>query len=67
MNNSHCILFTIVAAFTGFLLGYSVPAMIEIGSIDSAIINSSEETIEKTDTVDEQDLSDYYKQLQELK
>lgn len=63
MNNSHWILFTVVAAFTGFILGYSVPAMIEI----KAVNDTGEISIEQTDSVSEQNLSDYYKELQELK
>ena len=63
MDNSHWILFTIVAGFTGFILGYSVPAMVEINVVN----NTDEISIEKTDSVDDQNLSDYYKELQELK
>lgn len=63
MSNSHWILFTIVAGFTGFILGYSVPAMVEINVVN----NTDEISIEKTDSVDDQNLSDYYKELQELK
>ena len=63
MNKSHWILFTVVAVFTGFLLGYSVRPIIEIrtsNSVDDVII-------EKIDSEGDQDLSDYYKELQELK
>lgn len=63
MSNGHCIIFTIVALFAGFLLGYSVPAMMEFKSASS----TDEVTIEETNTSDEQDLIDYYKGLQKFK
>ena len=63
MNKSHWILFTVVAGFIGFLLGYSVPPIIEIRASDSV----DDVTIEKIDSEENQDMSDYYKELQELK
>jgi len=63
MNKSHWVIFTVVAGFTGFLLGYSVPPMIEVSASDSG----GEVTIEKEVPVEDTDISDYYKELQELK
>lgn len=60
MNKSHWILFTVVAGFTGFLLGYSVPPIIEISTGDSV----DDVTIENMDS---EEVSDYYKELQDLK
>ena len=63
MNKSLWIVFTVAAGFTGFLLGYSVPPMIEISTSDSG----GESTIVNESPVEDEDLSDYYKDLQELK
>ena len=63
MSKSHLILFLVVAGFIGFLLGYSVPPIIENRISDSV----DEVTIEKIDSEENQEMSDYYKQLQELK
>lgn len=63
MEKSLWILFTVVAGFTGFLLGYSVPPMIEISTSNSV----GEVTMEQADPAEDQEMSDYYKELQELK
>ena len=63
MEKSLWILFTVVAGFTGFLLGYSVPPMIEISTSNSV----AEVTMEQVDPAEDQEMSDYYKELQELK
>jgi hypothetical protein len=63
MKNNYLIIFTVVALFTGFLLGYSIPPIVEIRY--SEVENSL--TGEQQDTESEsEDLSDYYKQLQKL-
>jgi hypothetical protein len=63
MKNNYLIIFTVVAVFTGFLLGYSIPPIVEIRY--NEVANSL--TGEQQDTESEsEDLSDYYKQLQEL-
>lgn len=62
MKNNYLIIFAVVAGFTGFLLGYSVPPIIEIG-YGSGI---DEVPAGQQDAEENQDLSDYYKQLQEL-
>ena len=63
MSKSHLIIFLVVAGFIGFLLGYSVPPILEIGASGSV----DEVTIEKLDSEENQEISDYYKSLQELK
>jgi hypothetical protein len=52
----------VVAGFTGFLLGYSVPPMVEIRSIDEV----GEVTTETMDSEEDKEISDYYKELQDL-
>jgi len=63
MNKSLWIIYTVVAGFTGYLLGYSVPSMIET----SAAENVGGVEIEEQSPVDSEELSDYYKELQEIK
>jgi hypothetical protein len=63
MSKSHLIIFSVVAGFIGFLLGYSAPPIIENRISDGV----DEVTIEKIDSEGNQEMSDYYKQLQELK
>ena len=62
MKNSLWIVFTVAAGFTGFLLGYSAPPMVEISTSNSV----GELTIEQVDPVEDKEMSDYYKELQEL-
>ena len=62
MKNNYLVMFSVVAGFTGFLLGYSVPPIIEIGYGS----NIDEVSAGQQDSEQEQDLSDYYRQLQEL-
>ena len=64
MKKNFLIIYAVVAGFTGFLLGYSIPPIVEIRSSDSAIVQG-EESQQGTES-ESQDLSDYYKQLQEL-
>ena len=61
-DNKYLVIFTVVAVFTGFMLGYSVPPILEIkhgGGVD-------EVSTETQDTGEGEDLSDYYKELQQL-
>jgi hypothetical protein len=62
MKNSHLIVFAVVAGFSGFLLGYSIPPIIDIRFGDSADFQAEGQP----GTDENQDLSDSYKQLQEL-
>jgi hypothetical protein len=63
MNKSLWIIYTVVAGFTGYLLGYSVPSMIET----SASENLGGVKVEEQSPADSEDISDYYKELQEIK
>ena len=63
MSKSLWIAFTVAAGFTGFHLGYSVPPMIEINADDSI----GAVTIEKLSPMENEEISDYYKELQEIK
>ncbi len=63
MKNNLWIFFAIISGFTGFLLGYSIPPMIEVGF--SATAGEVDDTEPQKSSEDE-DLDDYYEQLQEL-
>lgn len=63
MKSDLWIIFTIISGFMGFLLGYSTPPMMEVG------LGGSHDEIATTgeqESSTEQDMTDYYKQLQEL-
>mgnify|MGYP006928170345 CR=1 FL=1 len=63
MKNNLWIFFAIISGFTGFLLGYSTPPMMEVGFNGA---HSEISTIEQQETSSDQDLEEYYKKLQEL-
>lgn len=63
MKSNLWIFFAIISGFTGFLLGYSTPPMIEVGLKGE---HSEVTTTEQQESSSNQDLEEYYKKLQEL-
>lgn len=64
MSDNLWVFVAVISGFMGFLLGYSTPPMMEIGlkGDHGEII-----TVDEQETSEEQDLTDYYKQLQDIK
>jgi len=54
----------IIGGFTGFLLGYSTPPMMEVGLSQASIEASSDE---QSASSEDEDLARYYEELQKLK
>ena len=64
MKTNLWVFFAIIAGFMGFLLGYSTPPMMEVGLGDGS--HGESVSTEEQESSSEQDMADYYKQLQEL-
>lgn len=58
MKNGLWVVILVVSLFMGFMMGYSVPPMIEVGMIGA----EEDQTIGLKSEVDK-DMEDYYKQL----
>jgi hypothetical protein len=58
MRSSHWVVIAVVGAFMGFLLGYGVPALIDVGLKGEVGKPAAKSQKEKA-------LADYYRQLQE--
>ena len=63
MKSNLWIIFAIIGGFTGFLLGYSTPPMIEVGLKGG---HSEMTAQEQQESSEEENLEEYYKKLQEL-
>ena len=63
MNKSLLVIYTVVAGFTGALLGYSVPPMIETVATE----NIGDIKVEELSPVENEEILEYYKELQDVK
>lgn len=63
MTNKLWVYFAIIGGFTGFLLGYSVPPIMEVGLSEAP---GEIGAAEGQESPEDEDLAEYYKQLQEL-
>jgi len=62
-NNNLWIVFAIIGGFTGFLLGYSTPPMMEVGL---QLRHNETTATEQLESSSDEDLEEYYRKLQEL-